>query len=280
MAYINRRIKRFFRVHSEVNKRVYVKFKRKIYSNKKIKNIHINEDIYILCTGPSIKDINSTFFIDKICISVSHFYNHEECRIIKPQYHVLAPNHEPFTLEHYSKYIQGLDKWNWDFTCFFGYQPYKNSILTYILNNNIKFKYSFFDVDSCNDKKILNYKTKDSWDLSKKIPAASTVLIYAIHLAVYLGARRIFLLGCDHDYIQHFKSTSIPHFYKAEDGHDDSSHLNSIDTLRWFEILAGRWKHYIRIKNYCDRRNISIVNLTRNSSLDVFPFKDIENVYE
>lgn len=238
--------------------------------NRTFKNLH-KKTGYILCTGPSINHTNFTSLTDGIKISVSHFYNCSHCDDIRPDYHIIAPNHQPFAFDHYDRYLRGISKWDWDFTCLFGYSPYDYSFVRYVNSfGQPKFPFVIYKTDLNHFRTPDSYLLSRAWDFTKTIPPSSTVLISAIQWAVFIGCRKIILLGCDHDYLQSIHKNETPHFYEANLGHDDTPHLRNINTEKWFNILANRWACYRNIDLYCKNRDIKILNATPNSSLDVF----------
>lgn len=226
---------------------------------------------YILCTGPSIAGVGAEDVQDGIVISVSHFYNHPKCAEIRPDFHIIAPNHPPFGADHYHKYVDGLGEWDWPFRCVFGYSPYLYSIAHYLTGHGLPdFDFSFYETDLTHFRKPESFLLPRVWDFGRTLPPASTVLIPAIQWAVYIGCSRIVLLGCDHDYAESIGKPEVPHFYASEQGHDDSEHLLGISTEKWFKLLASRWACYRYMRLYCEARGVEIVNATAGSKLDVF----------
>ncbi len=253
-------------------------FRGRVAANAQYR-VHQGETVYILCTGPSIRDIEVEPLVGKTLISVSHFAQHPACGRLRPRYHFLAANHSPFGADHYERYIRSLAEWNWNFTCFFGYAPYAHSILNYFASHGTPaFDYSYYRTDLNHFRIPASYLLPRAWDFTKTIPPSNTVLVQAIQFAVFAGASRIVLLGCDHDYLHHFGSGGIPHFYEADKGHDDTEHLKGINTERWFQILANRWETYRRMREYCDARGVRILNATTGSKLDVFPMMNPRDI--
>lgn len=257
-----------------VPKAVYADFQERVATNGRFR-IHQGETLYILCTGPSIREVAVEPLLGKTLISVSHFAQHPECARLRPRYHMLAANHPPFGSEHYPRYIDGLARWDWPFTCLFGYAQYEHSILRHIAKHGVpKFDHSFYRIEPVHFRTPIAYHLERVWDFTRSIPASNTVLVQAIQFAVFAGAARIVLIGCDHDYLHHFGSGEIPHFYAPDRGHDDTEHLKGINTERWFQILANRWETYRRMHEYCRGHGVEIFNATPGSKLDVFPMLD------
>lgn len=273
-----RLIKEELRCRRSLPAEVYSDFKTRVAGNSRFRR-HDGETVYVLCTGPSIRDLPVAPLVGKTLISVSHFTQHPACAQLRPRYHFLAANHPPFGADHYDRYVQALARWDWEFTCFFGYSPYRYSILNYIARKGKPtFDHSFYKIDLNHFRIPESFRLARAWDFSRSIPPSNTVLVQALQFAVFTGARRVVLLGCDHDYMHHFGEPSIPHFYEASQGHDDSEHLRGINTERWFNILGTRWAAYRNMHEYCRERGVEVINATPGSKLDVFPMVKLEDV--
>lgn len=114
-----------------------------------------------------------------------------------------------------------------------------------------------------------------SEDASKGIVIHHTVTYSMLQMAIYLGYKRIYLLGVDHNYASTYDSdgkieiSNFPirsHFYE-----DD----------RPKEIIAnieGMNEAYAAAKRYADNNGVSIVNCTRGGHLECFPREDLNKV--
>ena len=106
---------------------------------------------------------------------------------------------------------------------------------------------------------------------------SSTVACTAIQFAVYMGFKKIFLIGIDHSF-----ST-----YKNEKGEiikDDSikdyfvDEYNKDQTELYIPSLYASTRAFIVMKEYCDSHGIEIFNATRGGKLEVFPRVDFDEV--
>lgn len=279
VSVLKRLLKEHLRCRRALPADVYQEFRDKVRGNARFRGLHAGETIYILCTGPSIRDVPVEPLVGKTLISVSHFAQHPACDRLRPRYHMLAANHPPFGADHYDRYVRSLEAWDWPFTCLFGYSPYPHSILAHIATKGRpRFDHSFYKIDLNHFRQPEAFGLERAHDFSRSIPPSNTILVQAIQFALFTGARRIVLLGCDHDYMHHFGEPSIPHFYEADKGHDDSEHLKGINTERWFSILGARWAVYRHLREYGRARGVEILNATPGSKLDVFPLVDLGSV--
>jgi hypothetical protein len=253
--------------------------------NKKFKNMHQGERCFILATGPSIKSQNLTILEKELTISVGSFFLHDEINKIKPSYHVLAPCHPPFDFNTLNKIFLGFKnsfKQTKEPHVFMGINNYEFSYKEFLAKNeelNPKSN-SFVNFEGSKELNENNYNEDEIWDLSKTPFSLRTVIYLGIQLAVYMGCREIYLLGCDHDYISDTSRTTNHHFYADDKSYSDKEHLDSFSTENWFLEYYMRWKHYRLMKEYCIKKGIKIYNSTDGGLLDVFKRKSLEKILE
>lgn len=107
-----------------------------------------------------------------------------------------------------------------------------------------------------------HYKTGFSEDCSVRVYDGYTITYSLIQLAVYLGFKEIYLLGCDCGY-----SGSKHHF--VEHGVVDPNFATAQERM-FFSYRYG--------KKYCDVHGIKIYNATRGGALEIFPRVQLEDV--
>ncbi|MDD1427164.1 hypothetical protein MEO94_22330 [Dolichospermum sp. ST_sed9] len=255
--------------------------KKLVAENSKFKNIHHGERCFILATGPSIKTQDLGCLQGELCIGVSQFFLYKDIKIISPKYHVLAPSHHPFNFDDLGKIFDGLMRsYGDDVTCFLGYTPYIFSNYRFIekytqYKNNNQY---FIDYSMSQSLDESNYCDDDIWRIDKKPFSIRTVIYSAIQVAVYMGCKEIYLIGCDHDYLNDTSRVTNHHFYKEEDGVSDAEHLSSFTTERWFGEYYFRWKQYRLIREYAQQHGCGIFNATNGGMLDVFPRVRLEDI--
>lgn len=251
--------------------------------NAKFKDIHKGDRCFILASGPSIASQNLIKLKDEYCIAVSHFHLHKDIQLIKPSYHVLAPQHPPFNFSDSSKYFDDflLAYKDLDIKYFLGVNDYEFNYINLIKGN---LSYSNLNVHFLNYEKGVvldenNYNDEKVWDISNSdIFSMRTVVYGAIQVAIYMGFNRIYLLGCDHDYLNDIARTTNHHFYKEDKGISDKLHLSEFTRERWFLEYYMRWKQYRLMNEYAKTRNIEIINATAGGMLDVFPRVNLDEI--
>jgi len=244
-------------------------------SNAIFRGRHQGQRCFILATGPSIRQQDLTGLAGQLCIAVSHFFLHEDLDTIAPRYHVVAPYHPPFKFDAAEKLIAGLTQAyaRHDVDIFFGYRPYEYSTYDF-LRQHPEYRSSrmhFVNYTGSAQLDETNVGLADSWDLTKGPFAPRTVTYSAIQLAVFMGCSEIYLLGCDHDYLNDIKRVTDHHFYAEAEGVSDAQHLGSFTLERWFEEYYYRWKQYRLMRQYVEARGGKIWNATLGGMLDVFP---------
>lgn len=258
-----------------------IAIKRLAKNNQKFRNLHQGKRCFILGTGPSVKSQNLFSLKDELTIAVSQFFLHKDIKIVKPKYHVLAPTHSPFNFNDLNKIFTALDKVYTDETkLFLGYRPYIYSIKNF-LDEHPKFgrKNQFF-IDYSNSPEINeeNHAKPILWNIDQNPFQIRTVIYSAIQVALYMGCKSIYLVGCDHDYLNDVNRISNHHFYQEEDGISDVEHLSSFNTERWFKEYYFRWRDYRLIKQFASSNGCSIFNATQGGMLDVFPRVDLDRI--
>ncbi len=113
-----------------------------------------------------------------------------------------------------------------------------------------------------------------SEDISKYVIDHHTVTYSMIQCAVYLGYKKIYLLGMDHNYS--LVCDVNGNILKTE---LDKSHVFEDDNPK--EIVAnleGMNKAYIAARDYAVSHGIEIINCTRGGNLEWFERKSLESV--
>ena len=102
----------------------------------------------------------------------------------------------------------------------------------------------------------------------------------ALLVAIYMGFRDIYLLGCDHSWILHLNESR--HFYD-----EDQDVLNQQGYSEWFgedfasycQDYISLWQQYKIIRRIAAIQSISLYNATAGGLLDVFTRVDYESLF-
>lgn len=144
------------------------------------KNFHKDKDIYILASGKSVDFIDNSFFKNKIVIGVNQVYKKVYCQYLLRKEHQLLKDvlvKNPSSIHFISRGGGGGNN---------------NSNETYIKNN----------VSNANNIVIYNHNN-NTCNIPNILPSENSLVVSystittAIHLACYMGAKNILLVGHD-----------------------------------------------------------------------------------
>ncbi len=243
---------------------IMAKIRANGYQDKRYKKLwefagkHKGERCFVVCTGPSltVKDVEIlkkeyTFSMN----SITKIFPYTDWR---PTYYVI---------EDFGGY-ELLEK---DLLMYDMGTRFASDRLIKALEPEIEFVSYPFDPLNHNVMQFCSSivpKFMFSGNAYAMVYGAITVTNSALQLAVYMGFKEIYLIGCDCDY-----SGEKRHF---ED-------LPSSSVLNMRPILNAEQKMsmaYEVAKKYCDAHGIKIYNATRGGKLEVFERIDFDSLFE
>lgn len=124
---------------------------------------------------------------------------------------------------------------------------------------------------------INRYRVDDihiSEDISKYVYTGYTVTFTAIQLAVYMGFKEIYLLGCDHNYAVKVDS----HGHKTVDNSIQTYAKGIPDWGKSIQNIDITTRAYQCAKEYCNKQGIKIYNATRGGMLEVFERVNLDDI--
>lgn len=214
--------------------------------NKEIKNSNKVDTCYILGTGPSLKNVVLEE-LDGDTIAVNHYIKFDQGKY-EPTYYYATDS-----FFYFEKGLNELAQTR---------DTYTNTIM--LLNGKYRsnVKKTFLDESRVyyefNGNGIINKKMKV--DFSKWIPASINVVTGAILWAIYLGYKRIVLLGCD---FNSFASLRPVHCYDESDKRE----ITLSYELFCYSFAA---KNHMDLAVYAMNNHIQIYNGTPNSLIDAY----------
>lgn len=232
-----------------------------LYTNKysepinKFKNIKEGKTVVIVCNGPSLNKVK----LEKI--------KHDSIGLNKIDLIFNKTNWRP----NYIVSINGLV-----------IEQNKDKFKELKIPIFLDFKAKFIGLSGKNIYYLLSdYSRKFSNNISKKIGSAGTVTYAAIQLAVFLGYKKIMIIGMDHSFKGYDNKKSISKIEKFED--DDLNHFdknyfkgNLWGTPNLFISEVG----YKKARLFCEMNNILIRDLTIGGKCDIFQKGKIEDIYD
>lgn len=234
-----------------------IKRRKLLKNNRKLKRD--KDYCFILGNGPSLKSIDLTKINNEDTFAVNYFLDH-------------CPD------GFKSKYLVVID------TAF-----YKTDAKNYLIKVS----------DERKDVKLIlktpAYDWKKDWDLNrtffiytrlfqygnyvacdctKPMTASVNVVLQCIEIALSLGYKKIYLLGCD---FSQYASIGSHHFYDNVKDDDRRGLLNMGDDARW--AYLAHYHHYA-LNRYAKKNGQEIINLTDGSLIDAYKHDDFNRVVE
>lgn len=218
---------------------------------KQLKNCMEGKCCFIVGTGPSItiKDIESlsgeiTFGVNSICKVINQTsWRPTYLGIQDP---LVYEKLEPDIIENFRDNVFVSD-----FLCEKFEIPERFIVFPYI------------SVHKYYQNKYKQYGTKFSDNAYSVVYDGYSITYSMIEIAVYMGFKEIYLLGCDCSYPKGKKN----HFV-------ESGFVDRRAYLNYERMTAG----YEEVKKYVDKHGIKVINCTRGGMLEIFPRMNLEEV--
>ena len=243
--------------------------------NIELKNIHIDKRCFIVGTGPSIKDQDLTLLKDEIVIGVSGLFNHKDIDIIQPNYYVLAP-----VFAYHLKYNKEETYINW-------LKSMDNTLsneVTMIIHIGDK---QYIEKHKIFVNKEIYWDAYAPWDGEhirelnlSKIPDINSVSESALYIALYLGCKKNYVLGFDHNW---FEGLHLYFDTEKYNKHFEITGKASVEKFGFdseFQMLrhAKMFNKYKKL--YAKKQNIYNANAFENSYVDTFPKVKFEDLFK
>lgn len=226
---------------------------------KYLKNIYQNQRCFIFGNGPSINNYDLSLLKNEYTFCSNWFINHK--------------NIKELNINYYCAYDTAF------------VEPYLNQTWFEMLKN-IKFEKMFFPKkwEKYNFSKravFLEYKDDIKLyeqniynvNIEEHLADGATVIInFCIPIAMYMGFKEIILIGVDNNYHQ---IQNKPYFYEL------SKHLTKADLSKerdeiWQEQTKNAYKI---ILEYANKHKISILNITQNSTFNIFKTVNFDDYF-
>lgn len=220
---------------------------------KDLKNIHVGKRCFIVAMGPSLTYSD----LDKIQGEYSFSMN-SIVKVLneiswKPTYYGIQDHLVYEKLEAEILKISGIKVFIADVILKKGFKCSPNALI---------FPLSFYKHYYAYKK--VKYSTRFSSDVSALVYDGYSITYSLLQIAIYMGFKDIYLLGCDCNYSS---NPTKQHF--VESGHFDPAYASVGDKM----IYA-----FQQAKIYADKHNISIYNATRGGKLEIFQRVDLDKV--
>lgn len=233
---------------------VYPKYQSLVQKNKKYKDLYKNETCYIIGNGPSLNQINLRPLKNKYTFVLNHFYKHPLYSFIKPNFHCYI---DPDILKYLDPISDILAKNN-STHLFFNAQVCRNKKLQEKLKSDQYSPIFFKDIIRDQDDNL-------SINFSKPLLGGNFITYTVLMLALYMGFKKIYLLGFDHDWKKTNDQVVEDHFYNSPTAIKTKWSYHYLDPQYNYNVI------YSKILSVAKDNSAKIINLNPNSLLDVFP---------
>lgn len=254
--------------------------------NRKLFNI-VSKDkrCFIMGTGETLKSQKLKFLRNEDVFSCSFCSLMEEYNYINPQFYVLpALTNDPLRVnEEKGIYIkEKLDFYSKSITSpivFCDY--YDRNYIQYYESFKGKKIYYLYQTGEWDEKK------KSIYDLCEQTPAIQTGSIMMLKTAMYMGYKKIYLIGTEHDLVTHryghaydLKELKKWNFEKLMDimlsQNEDIEQQSNRNILK---MSLNMYNQYYYLHNIAKWNGIQIFNATNGGSLDEFERIKFETLF-
>lgn len=240
--------------------------------------------LYIMGNGPSLRtnlDNNLELLERSDTLAVNFAANTPEFRIVRPKYYVLADPHffRNISDKNVAALLESLKAVDWRMTLFVPAKS-RRSVARMIDNPMVS-------VEGFNFLAAEGWKWLEQFMFRLRLgmPRPRNVLIPSIMIGIWLGYKKIYILGADHSWLKTLDVDSDnrvvsvqPHFYK-EDSHEVERINRTYLDLKLHQVLESMtiaFASYHKINAYASKCGITVINATPGSFIDAFPRGTIE----
>lgn len=235
--------------------------------------------LVILGNGPSLRrnlDEDLKLLQNVDTLAVNFFANSPEFAKVKPAYYVLADPHffdKAETDPNVSLLIKNLNGIDFRMTLFIPSKAAAKARL--FVNPRLEVRtFNFVAVEG------FHWFENAMFSLRRGMPRPRNVLIPSVMVGIWLGYRRIYLVGADHSWLSTLsvndrnEVVSIqPHFYKEDDKEQKRVREEYVrhPLHEVLESMTIAFRSYHRIQSWAKLRGVEILNATPGSMIDAFP---------
>lgn len=241
-----------------------IKSKKLVRRNAVFKNIHAGERCFILGTGPSLRTLTEEQ-IEKlrpeVMFGVNSLYKSSVASDLVPKYYTLIDNLYWENSSWTGAFSEVADKYSANPPVFITDPRAQHIVDSLSLEKSSIYIYS---------KK---YPTKKmSAEIVGNIYAAMNCVTYSILVAMYMGFKEVYILGCDYNA---FCCAGSGHCYDDKTELKDNPY-NLAFYLKFYWITTEF--HYL-VAKLAKEMGVKVVNLTPGSLLDAYPRKSLEGFF-
>lgn len=240
-----------------------------IQRNSLDRNSQRNRRAFILGNGPSLAAQDLSILKDEITVCVNAFHKHDVVSVWQPTYYLLTDDNlftdDSGVDEMYEMLLQRTPESQFMFPV----HHYRRVIQKFP-------EARFVGLNGFLHRHGDNF----DFDFTKVLPSASTVVQTGLLWAIWIGANPIYLLGCDHNWLDDFGHDQ--HFYTgptARHLQEGAENPYRTDYMKLTEYVTQMWRGYGYIAKHARANNVQIFNATQGGRLDVFERVKLEDIF-
>lgn len=262
-------------------------YRELLQKNIRYKDIHKGERCFILANGPSVNNLDFSLLKNEITFTVNQMVRNPQFERLNANYHMWADriffeiedgNEEDMEM---LQVIKNVGKKAPNAEIFYEITA-KAMIDKYHLEENSNVAY--FQSIRLNP----GIMEKTRIDFTRCLPNYPTVIDYAICLAVYMGFRAIYLLGCDCtgfiNIAQNKMAEARNNLYAFEVSENAAKRMERYSGQRSIRdelnSYAALFDEYEKLGGYCKRNGVELLNATDGGLLECLPRVRLEEVLQ
>lgn len=258
--------------------RGYFRYRKILIKNKEYKNKYLGERCFILGNGPSLNKHDLKPLKNEHVFTVNGMTISKEFDLIQPEFHIMV---DSTRLDEKNEiFLQNMKDLANKKNPPIGIFPviFKDYFKKYDFDKKLKIIYVY---PRKKTRKINNI------DFTKIIPSYQNVVNIALYIAIYLGFRKIYLVGCDmtgfvNVYDENENIDFGGHFYE-KDNKREVKYMTELHRQRTNEFMLKAYGYVFELfrltQEYALKNDIKIYNATKGGTLDVFPRIKYEELF-
>lgn len=251
------------------------KYKNYISRNKELCDIYNGERCFILANGPSLSGLDFALLENEYTFTVNQLVRNPQFGKLKTNFHVWA-DRIFFEIDlnkdedvEMLRTIKSVTEISPNVKVF-----YEVAALPMIKQFKLDihpYNY-YFHAEGLNPR-AFEYKTID---FSQVVPNYPTVIDYCILLAVYMGFKEIYLLGCDctsilnivQNKLKNAQNNSYAYRVSVNDAKRMEMYASQRSIIDELKSQVAVFETYEALSRYCNRQNASLYNATDGGVLE------------
>lgn len=259
-----------------------------ISPNSSLKGIHEGQRCFIFGNGPSLNNVDFSLFENEYSFTVNMLTKNPNFYKLKTNYHMWADENffnldmskpEDRAILESMKNVNAGD----NTPVVFYKDTAKDLIEKYELKNKLNIRYYS---QGCWEN--WNANSKISFD--EPVPGFGTVVHYCICLAVYMGFKEIYLMGCDCTgifnaleawiHLEDSSAQTLQYAYEVSDDDKKISQKGHLNCSVKNEFLG--WVHlfedYDKLYHYCKNNGVALFNASKPTLLQDVPRINLDSI--